>query len=75
MTLEYYLPVMREAYPDDFPKRERDLEHFQNITERYKSLDAMLSDMALEPPSDSLDGVLANGPDDEYLTLSTILAT
>ena len=72
MTLEYYLPVMREAYPDDFPKRERDLEHFQNITERYKSLDAMLSDMALEPPSDSLDGVLATGPDDEYLTLSTI---
>ena len=72
MTLEYYLPVMREAYPDDFPKRERDLEHFQNITERYKSLDQMLSDMALEPPTDSLDGVLATGPDDEYLTLSTI---
>jgi DNA helicase-2/ATP-dependent DNA helicase PcrA len=72
MTLEYYLPVMREAYPDDFPKRERDLEHFQNITERYKSLDQMLSDMALEPPNDSLDGVLATGPDDEYLTLSTI---
>lgn len=72
MTLEYYLPVMREAYPDDFPKRERDLEHFQNITERYKSLDQMLSDMALEPPNDSLDGVLASGPDDEYLTLSTI---
>jgi DNA helicase II / ATP-dependent DNA helicase PcrA len=72
MTLEYYLPVMREAYPDDFSKRERDLEHFQNITERYKSLDQMLSDMALEPPSDSLDGVLATGSEDEHLTLSTI---
>src|SRR5208283_4185292 len=30
ITLEYYLPVMREAYADDYPKRARDLEHFQN---------------------------------------------
>ena len=37
-TIAYYLPLMREAYPDDYPKRERDLEHFQNITERYRSL-------------------------------------
>jgi DNA helicase-2/ATP-dependent DNA helicase PcrA len=72
MTLEYYLPVMREAYPDDFPKRERDLEHFQNITERYKSLEQMLADMALEPPNDSLGGVLATDSEDEYVTLSTI---
>ncbi|MDO8431961.1 MAG: ATP-dependent helicase [Candidatus Binatus sp.] len=72
MTLEYYLPVMREAYADDHPRRERDLEHFQNITERYKSLERMLADMALEPPSDSLGGVLAVESEDEYLTLSTI---
>lgn len=71
-TLAYYLPLMREAYPDDFPKRERDLEHFQNITERYRSLETMLADMALEPPSDSLGGVLAEGPEHEFLTLSTI---
>jgi DNA helicase-2/ATP-dependent DNA helicase PcrA len=71
-TLEYYLPLMREAYPDDAPKRERDLEHFQNITERYRSLESMLADMALEPPSDSLGGVLAESPEDEFLTLSTI---
>ena len=70
--LAYYLPLMREAYPDDYPKRERDLEHFQNIAERYRSLETMLSDMALEPPSDSLGGVLAEGPEDELLTLSTI---
>jgi len=71
-TLDYYLPVMREAYPDDAPRRERDLEHFQNITERYHSLETMLADMALEPPNDSLGGVLAEGPEDEILTLSTI---
>jgi DNA helicase-2/ATP-dependent DNA helicase PcrA len=72
MVLEYYLPLMREAYPDDYPKRERDLEHFQNITERYRSLEQMLSDMALEPPTDSLDGVLSTEAEEGYVTLSTI---
>ncbi|MGH7948100.1 MAG: 3'-5' exonuclease, partial [Candidatus Binataceae bacterium] len=72
LALEYYLPVMRDAYPDDYPKRERDLEHFQNLTLRYRALDAMLSDMALEPPSDSIGGVLATDPDEGYVTLSTI---
>ncbi len=71
-TIAYYLPIMRDAYPDDYPKRERDLEHFQNITERYRSLQSMLSDMALEPPNDSLGGVLATDTEDELLTLSTI---
>jgi DNA helicase-2/ATP-dependent DNA helicase PcrA len=71
-ALEYYIPLMRESYPDDHPRRERDLEHFQNITARYRSLESMLADMALEPPSDSIDGVLATGPEDEFVTLSTI---
>lgn len=71
-TVSYYLPIMRELYPDDYPRRERDLEHFQNITQRYRSLESMLSDMALEPPSDSLAGVLATDPDEGYVTLSTI---
>jgi ATP-dependent DNA helicase UvrD/PcrA len=71
-TLEYYLPLMRESYPDDYPKRERDLEHFQTITERYRSLETMLADVALEPPSDSLGDVLAVEEDEGYLTLSTI---
>ena len=71
-TLEYYLPLMREAYPDDHPKRERDLEHFQNLTERYRSLESMLADMALEPPTDSIDGVLETEAEEGYITLSTI---
>ncbi len=71
-TLEYYLPLMRESYPDDYPKRERDLEHFQSIVERYRSLESMLADVALEPPSDSLGDVLAVEPEEGYLTLSTI---
>jgi len=71
-VLEYYLPLMREAYPDDYPKRERDLEHFQTITERYRSLQSMLADMALEPPNDSIGDVLAEAPEEGLVTLSTI---
>jgi len=71
-VIEYYLPIMREAYPDDYPKRERDLEHFQNLADRYRSLEAMLADMALEPPTDSIGDVLAIDPEEGYVTLSTI---
>jgi len=72
IVLNYYLPLMREAYPDDYPKRERDLEHLQAITERYRSLQSMLADMALEPPNDSIGDILATDPDEGYVTLSTI---
>ena len=71
-VLEYYLPLMREAYPDDYPKRERDLEHFQTIAERYRSLQSMLADMALEPPNDSIGDVLSVEPEEGLVTLSTI---
>jgi DNA helicase-2/ATP-dependent DNA helicase PcrA len=71
-VIEYYLPIMREAYRDDYPKRERDLEHFQDLAERYRSLESMLADMALEPPSDSIGDVLAVDPEEGYVTLSTI---
>ncbi len=71
-AIDYYGPIMREAYPDDYPKRERDLEHFQNLAERYRSLDGMLADMALEPPNDSIGDVLAVEPEEGYVTLSTI---
>ncbi len=71
-VLDYYLPLMRDAYPDDYPKRERDLEHFQTIAERYRSLRSMLADMALEPPNDSIGDVLAVTPEEGLVTLSTI---
>ncbi|MFZ0889622.1 MAG: ATP-dependent helicase [Candidatus Binataceae bacterium] len=72
LVLSYYVPLMREAYPDDYPKRERDLEHFQELTQRYRSLESMLADMALEPPTDSIGDVLAVDPEEGYVTLSTV---
>lgn len=70
--MQYYVPILKQNYPDDHPKRSRDLEHFQGMTERYRSLERLLSDMALEPPNDSIGGVLAVDPDEGPLVLSTI---
>jgi DNA helicase-2/ATP-dependent DNA helicase PcrA len=68
-----YAPMLRQLHPEDFPKREKDLEHFVTIAGRYRTLAALLADMALEPPTDSVGDVLAAEGDDEgLLTLSTI---
>lgn len=72
VLMQYYLPILKRKYPDDYPKRLRDLEHFLGMTERYRSLERLLSDMALEPPTDSVAGVLAVDPDEGPLVLSTI---
>ncbi len=72
-VVDFYVPMLRQVHPEDFPKREKDLEHFVTIAARYRSLASMLSDMALEPPTDSVGDVLAAGGEDEgLLTLSTI---
>jgi DNA helicase-2/ATP-dependent DNA helicase PcrA len=71
--LAYYGPVLRRTHPEDYPKRERDLEQFATIAERYRSTTSLLADMALEPPTDSVAGVLAGDGDDEgVVTLSTV---
>jgi DNA helicase-2/ATP-dependent DNA helicase PcrA len=70
--MQYYVPLLKRHHPEDYPKRLKDLEHFYGITERYRSLERLLSDMALEPPNDSVAGVLAVDPDEGPLVLSTI---
>lgn len=72
-VVKYYLPILKRNHRDDFPKRQKDLEHFIVITERYNSLEKLLADMALEPPNNSVGDVLAADREDEgLLTLSTI---
>jgi len=73
LVLEHYKPIVERKYRDDYPKRLRDLEHLVAIARRYRSLSSMLVDMALEPPTDSVGGILAAEKEDEgLLTLSTI---
>jgi DNA helicase-2/ATP-dependent DNA helicase PcrA len=64
--------MLRQIHRDDFPKREKDLEHFITIASRYRSLSSLLTDMALEPPTDSVGDVLAADVEEGLLTLSTI---
>jgi DNA helicase-2/ATP-dependent DNA helicase PcrA len=69
--LRYYEPLLRVRY-DDHPKRRKDLDMFQTITERYTDVPTLLNDLALEPPQESVVDVEAPGKETEFLTLSTI---
>ncbi len=70
--MQYYLPILKRKHADDYPKRLRDLEHFQGLTERYQSLERLLSDMALDPPTASVDDAEPVDPDEGPLVLSTV---
>jgi DNA helicase-2/ATP-dependent DNA helicase PcrA len=69
--LQYYEPIFTRRY-DDYNKRRKDLEMFQQITERYRSVGTLLADLALEPAAESVSDITAPAPDDEKLVLSTI---
>ncbi len=71
VVLQYYKPIFKSKY-DDFNKRQKDLEIFVNIVQNYKDLQTLLSDMALEPPQDSVTDLAAEDNEEEFLTLSTI---
>jgi len=71
MVLDYYSPIFKTKY-DDFNKRNKDLDIFQNIAQNYKSLDNLLADMAIEPIIDSVVDIDAPTNEDDFLTLSTI---
>ena len=69
----HYVPLLRMVHREDYPRREKDLEHLIAIAARYRTIGGLLSDMALEPPNDSVGGTLAGPASDEgLLTLSTI---
>ncbi len=69
---EYYKPILREVYYEDFPKREKDLENFLGIVANYTSLQALLADLALDPIDLSAMETQATLKDESPLTLSTI---
>jgi DNA helicase-2/ATP-dependent DNA helicase PcrA len=70
--VEYYMPILKSRF-DDHPRRTKDLEHLVDIMNRYKNLDAFLTDMALEPPTASFENSLyTDAADSDRLTLSTI---
>jgi len=69
--IRYYKPILKDKY-EDWQKREKDLEHFQYLSTQYKKLDAFLSDLALEPPDATVEGMYKRNIKDDCLTISTI---
>ena len=69
--IKYYKNILKEKY-DDWQKREKDLEHFSYLATQYKKLDNFLSDLALEPPEASVEGMYKRNIKDDCLTISTI---
>lgn len=69
--LAYYQPVLKKKY-DDYHKRMKDIEMFEQIASRYDEVSSLLTDLALEPPNESVSDVTSPGEEREYLVLSTI---
>ena len=70
-VINYYRPILKDKY-DDFSKREKDLDHFEYLSTQYTNLEDFISDLALEPPDASVEGMYKKNSDDEALTISTI---
>jgi DNA helicase-2/ATP-dependent DNA helicase PcrA len=71
LTVEYYAPILQQRF-DDWPKRQRDLEQLLALCQKYRSLESMLTDLTLEPPTHSRVERLAGPGEEDQLVLSTM---
>ncbi|HOJ64109.1 MAG TPA: ATP-dependent helicase [Spirochaetota bacterium] len=68
---EYYIPLLQNKY-DNYNKRINDIITLIGLSEKYNSIEDFLTDMALEPPTDSQIDVDETEKEKDILTLSTI---
>jgi DNA helicase II / ATP-dependent DNA helicase PcrA len=69
--IRFLEPLLTKKY-DDFIRRKKDLDMFVSIADKYKNLNDFLTDMAIEPPVESVVDVEEDSNEDEKLTISTI---
>ncbi len=72
IILTYYAPVLRRTYPDDYPKREQDLEHLVGLVTRFADRSSLLDSLALDPIDLTALESLPESDDEPPLILSTI---
>lgn len=71
-TLAETLRPHLEATYDDHPKRWKDIDVVVAIGSRYATPAEFLSDIALDPPNESLDDIDPDDGEEEFVTISTI---
>jgi len=69
--LEYYKPILKRIYADDYPKRSKELDHIRALIGDYGDLQSFVDDTALDPPDTGAVEQPAS-PDEERIILSTI---
>ena len=70
-VMTYYKPLFQLTY-ENYSKRQSDLDSIEAIAEQYDDLETMLTQLTLDPPTDSQIDSLEEVNDDEKLILSTI---
>ena len=70
-VVEYYASFCKKRF-DDHPKRMKDLEAFVDISGTYRSLEAMIEEIALDPIEATAIDTEATQKDEPPLILSTI---
>ncbi len=71
LVIESYKPWFKLKY-DDHKKREKDIESFHQMGERYEDIETFLADMAIDPPETATTEKDSKLKEDEFLNLSTI---
>lgn len=71
LITDYYKEFCKSRY-DDYPKRLKDLEAFVNVSENFRTLPAMLEELALDPITATAVDVEQKQKEEPPLILSTI---
>jgi DNA helicase-2/ATP-dependent DNA helicase PcrA len=72
LVLNYYEPILKRTYFEDYPKRQQDLEHFAALAEGFGTRADFLASLALDPIELTALDAEAADQDEPPLVLSTI---
>ncbi len=70
--LDYYEPILKRQYYEDYPKRLQDLEHFAGVVGSHMDRASLLNALALDPIELTAVDVEPLDEDEAPLVLSTI---
>ncbi len=70
--LEYYDPILKKRFFEDFPKRQQDLDHFAGLTAQFSNRATFLESLALDPIELTALEAESGVEDEPPLVLSTI---